>query len=339
MTITSNSTSSTDPSGTLTEAELEELEGKEINEQLELLNTWLQKATRIRDGAENMLVATQPKGASRGMIETELIAAQDRIRVIKDRIDQLKDQLGTTKGLRKQTSGNRLNAYPQPSAKRVFPVQMQAVPARARGDSIDNRDDYRTAMNSATSLIRTLQILPTVLTASPLPQPPPSSATSSQIPLLNSESDLDTLRSQTLGKLATVLYRNLRVRYEIDVEALLQGIIPALSDYSTSSTRALAYRLLRLMLPTPSVPPVVLSPVHGMHFYLVRSLLSKHATPLERQEAVLFIRAILELGSPYALDEGVVRTVVSIAESESDHLKSVALETLIELRESHIRRK
>jgi hypothetical protein len=87
------------------------------------------------------------------------------------------------------------------------------------------------------------------------------------------------------------------------------------------------------MLPTPSVPPVVLSPMHGIHFYLVRSLLSKHAIPLEREEAVLFIRAILELGSPYALDEGVVRTVVSIAESESDHLKNIALETLIELRE------
>lgn len=87
------------------------------------------------------------------------------------------------------------------------------------------QDDYRTAMNSAMSLIRTLQILPTVLTASPLPHSLSSSATSSQIPLLNSEGDLDRLRSQTISKLTNVLFRNLRVRYEIDVEALTSGLV------------------------------------------------------------------------------------------------------------------
>lgn len=52
-----------------------------------------------------------------------------------------------------------------------------------------------------------------------------STASSSQIPLLNTENDLDRLRGQTLTKLTTVLFRNLRVRYEVDVEGLVSGYV------------------------------------------------------------------------------------------------------------------
>jgi rapamycin-insensitive companion of mTOR len=78
----------------LTEAEQQELDSREFPEQVELLNTWLQKAVRIRDGAENLLSATSTANVNGGgtrakMIETELTAAKDRIRLLRELREKL----------------------------------------------------------------------------------------------------------------------------------------------------------------------------------------------------------------------------------------------------------
>lgn len=71
-----------------------------------------------------------------------------------------------------------------------------------------------------------------------------------------------------------------------------------------------------------------------MHPWTCRSLTRDHKCDLEKQQALLTIRSLIQLthvsGVPLVA-AGVVRAIVALAENGEDKLRYVALETLCEL--------
>jgi len=122
-------------------------------------------------------------------------------------------------------------------------------------------DDHRAILRQASSLIATLA------SASKSTISPSTSPSTSTYPLgdTTSDAELNRMRADAMGKLITLLQRNLRVRYELDIEQVVKAyvlspllqfaltdflnrVLPALSDYSTQFCRATAYRLLPHLL-------------------------------------------------------------------------------------------
>lgn len=101
------------------------------------------------------------------------------------------------------------------------------------------------------------------------------------------DSELDQARADAMNNLMQVLQRNVRVRYELDIDDLLPGsvvhlalmrlsqsdlysVLPCLADDSSKETRACAYRLLRHV--TMDLDSLHKLEGHGIGHYIVRSV-------------------------------------------------------------------
>lgn len=72
-----------------------------------------------------------------------------------------------------------------------------------------------------------------------------SASSSAGLPPPTSEAELDKARVDAMNALVGVLQGNTRVRFEVNIEELMNAVGPSLSDKASARARATAYRLLR----------------------------------------------------------------------------------------------
>ena len=98
-----------------------------------------------------------------------------------------------------------------------------------------------------------------------------------------------------MAGLTDPLKRNFRLRYELDQDVLIHAVKSCLSDNAGVPVRTVAYRLLRHALVDRSSAELYES--HGVRLYLIRSLARDASSQLEKEQAIFFIRALIDLGS------------------------------------------
>ncbi|KAG8904203.1 hypothetical protein FRB99_002106 [Tulasnella sp. 403] len=326
-----------------------ELEGKELQEQLEIVATRLEVENKIKDGAERILQLMEERPGEgklhlRKEVEAQLNAARAKIASLSAFLDQIRGSPNSTRPRKKAAglvNGKRNMFQEKP---------LQSTSGKQKDDPMD-KDDFRTALNQAKQLIQMLisyrarfasHLQPSPMTYSPYSPAEISSAVSSTSPppLMN-ERDMDRSRTGIMSALVTILQRNLRVRYELDIVELVRAIVPALADYASKESRAAAYRLIRhVILDAESIEKLQ---QFGLDWYMVRSLARDNKHAVEKEQVVKLIRVYVEMGrsrrSPAVgagsgrvpLSEAVMRALTAVAEHPEDQFRHIALETLAEI--------
>ncbi|KAI0697900.1 Rapamycin-insensitive companion of mTOR, N-term-domain-containing protein [Cytidiella melzeri] len=317
------STTASLPTGSVTNLVDVENDGSEQKsaDQLQALNSQLQVENRIKEGAENLL-QMQLDDDLKVQVEEELEMAQNKIDAIMKKIENYNTR-----------AGRRGAHAPEGSRKKFNGAPLNALKPK---DEVEEREDFRTALQEAMGYLRTLHKL-----SGPYPLSPPTSPSSSNMSSAQNDTELNRLRVENMNKLIGVLQRNLRVRYDLNIPDVVQAVIPALADSATKQSRATAYRLIRHMLvSTQSVDKLK---EHALDWYLVRSLARDNKHVVEKEQAIKLIRAIVEIGSlrrgPGAavgsgtvpLSDPVMRAFMAIAEHPDDPFKSICIQTLVEI--------
>ena len=109
-------------------------------------------------------------------------------------------------------------------------------------------------MNLAMSSIKTLIAYarqPTLTS----PLTPPSASSSSVASVPTNDADLDKARIESMNRLIGVMQRNLRVRYEVDVNDIVRGYVGVLSFGVTKPNRYIVYYPRSLMSPQKKLVP------------------------------------------------------------------------------------
>ncbi|KAL5482443.1 hypothetical protein ACEPAI_9037 [Sanghuangporus weigelae] len=313
MTLVDRPGSNADANGSGIEISFPELDGRECTDQMETLRDMLEKATRLKEGAVNFL-KMEMNDIVRKRVELELEQAENRM----DAINKAMDAIMSRRKARIQS--------PVTGKRRLDASQLGQ-----KGDT----EDYRTAKQQATTLLRTLlsyarnTVSPTLASSSAGPAPPAT------------EADLEKARVESMDRLITVLQRNFRVRYEMSIEELVTSAVPSLADHASSRARAIAYRLLRHAIYDQESVERLLE--HPLDWYIVKSLSRDNKYAAEREQALKFIRAIIDLGSDrrgthmfaglgrVPLSEPVMRALIAIAEHPEDPLRQICCETLVEI--------
>ncbi|KAG8949781.1 hypothetical protein FRC04_008321 [Tulasnella sp. 424] len=331
---------------------LPELEGKDLQEQLELIANRLEVESRIRDGADKILMAriaieTNGRENLRRQVEAQLSNAKAQITALTTVMEQIRGSPTNTRPRKKATG--------LVTGKRgIFAAQASQGSSKNREEHLD-RDDFKTTLSQARSLIQTLATYRTLYPGNPTPSP--MTATSSNIsygsefsgggtssgtsvPMMN-ERDMDRSRTGIMTSLVAILQRSLRVCYELDIVEVVRAIMPGLADYASKESRAATYRLIRhLLLDAESVDR--LQPF-GLDWYIVRSLARDNKHAVEKEQAIKLIRSYIDVGSSrrsptvgagsghVPLSEGVMRALIAVAEHPEDQFRHIALETLAEI--------
>ncbi|KII86754.1 hypothetical protein PLICRDRAFT_43412 [Plicaturopsis crispa FD-325 SS-3] len=304
-----------------------ELEGKDVGQQLEILTNQLEMENRIKEGAENML-NMQLTGALRSKVESELYMAMVKIEAITKRIDMQASRGGPRK--KSTSSGSGV------STKRKF-VGQGPPTAKARANIEDkDSDDFRTALNHATSYVKALNNMGRT------PATPPAASPSSSSTSTPGEASSDRSRIDAMTKLIGIMQRNLRVRYELNIVDLVHAVIPALADRCSKQCRTTAYRLIRHgLVDSESVDQLRQQP---LDWYIVKSLARDNKHAMEKEQVIKLIRAIVEIGSArrhthaaaaglgtVPLSEPVMRAFIAVAEHPDDPFRPICIETLSEI--------
>ena len=175
-------------------------------------------------------------------VESELASTKAKIATITKKLEQLKEQSGGgTRVLRKKPTGLLNGPADLNATKRAIgPSLTTNLNGKAKEDgekgaldaSLDfswftrQIDDYKTALSHATSYVRTLAVMPrTFGSRSPPPtgvsSPLPSAASSVLTP--GFDGDVDKARAELIHSLVSVMQRNIRVRYEMDIMELIKA--------------------------------------------------------------------------------------------------------------------
>ncbi|KAF8517336.1 Rapamycin-insensitive companion of mTOR, N-term-domain-containing protein [Gautieria morchelliformis] len=309
-----------------------ELEGKEPQQQAEVLVHSLEVENRIKDGAENLLELhpNDLQESLRKQVESELLTARKKIEAITKKLEEVR---GLARGLRKKPAG--INAIGKSGTSHMSGKRKAfSLSSRKSREDLAERDDFRTSMTLAMTQITRL----TRWSGSTLVSPG-SPRGSSTLPV--DEQEFDFSRFEAMETLASVLKRNTRVRYEIDVVEVIKAIIPCLADTSSKESRTAAYRLLRYAL----VDAEAVERFHELEldWYIVRSLARDNKHHLEKEQALLLIRSLVDIGNSILerrtgagcgsvpVSESVMRAVVAIAEQVEDPFRGICLVTLTEI--------
>ncbi|WVQ86186.1 hypothetical protein IAT38_008354 [Cryptococcus sp. DSM 104549] len=175
--------------------------------------------------------------------------------------------------------------------------------------------------------------------------------------------------SETLVRLGDMFKKSEGLKLNIDVEEVLQSnsVLPSLGDSSTVRRRAAAYRVLRYIITRPAWGKML---AFGIEWLLIRTFTRDAKAVHEREQALRLIRVVVVLppspsirpvsspvrprshsrtarsmrGSdmeegPVAevlenrvpLTDGIVRAIVSAAENPDDAMRTVCMETLVEI--------
>ncbi|KAK8850712.1 hypothetical protein IAR55_004632 [Kwoniella newhampshirensis] len=168
-----------------------------------------------------------------------------------------------------------------------------------------------------------------------------------------------------MNKLGEMIKKSEGVRVNLDVEDLLQGVLPFLGDLSTPRRRAAGYRILRYVLTRQGWGKMLSS---GLEWLIIRTFTRDAKAVHEREQALRLIRSVVILPplpkskpppSPVRarsqsrhaaqnpvnetgpisdilqrrvpLTDGLVRAIVSAAENPDDAMRTVCMETLVEI--------
>ncbi|PCH40022.1 hypothetical protein WOLCODRAFT_136614 [Wolfiporia cocos MD-104 SS10] len=300
---------------------------EEFEDPLEILNNELRVANRIKEGAENMLQMPLTE-TLRIQVETELELAKNQISSLTTTIENY-----VSRGKRKHSNDSSVHPFARPSLAHNL----------KRHSNSAERDDFRSAMQLANADIRTLLSLssrgtPSQATSSTLGSP--SSSTMPQ-PASADETELDRARIDAMSHFITILQRNLRVRYELDVGEVVQAVLPSLSDRSSKHCRATAYRLIRhLLVDSHSVE---LLQQQKLDWYIVKSLSRDNKHAVEKKQVIKLLRTVVEIGSErrapgcaavlgvVPIPTVVMRALIAVADSQEDPFRPICLETLTEI--------
>ncbi|KAG6812566.1 hypothetical protein H0H92_002218 [Tricholoma furcatifolium] len=287
-----------------------QLEGKDPNEQLEILRNQLALEQRIKEGAENFL-NIDLNDSLRVQVKSELEISENKIETLTKRIEAV------TRNKSKQT------ADAASLRRRVFQQDGKGK------DGVDKGDDFRTALNNASNLLTTLASFSRATTPASSSFAPNSLETDRQV-------------IETMSKLIDILRRSLRVRYELKVAEVLNAVFPFLGDRFSKQTRAAAYRLIRhILVDKESVK--LLDEVKSLDWYIIKSLNRDNKHSVEKEQAIKLIRTMVEIGTvkhediaPGAknlvpISEPIMRAIIAIAEQPEDPFRSICIQTLTEI--------
>ncbi|KZT18431.1 hypothetical protein NEOLEDRAFT_1125374 [Neolentinus lepideus HHB14362 ss-1] len=220
----------------------------------------------------------------------------------------------------------------------VITSQMRTISAKVtRKISVEEKDDFRTALNNAIECIKTLSSLGKSSTSQLSTSP--STSTIKAAP--SSDEEVDAARTDTMNRLVGVLQRNLRVRYAVPISEVVQVALLGLSDKCSKQCRACAYRLIRHALVDSE--SIVRLQQHPLDWYMIKSLARDNKHAVEKEQVVKLIRAIVEIGSTKSgssgnsgsgsvpLSDGVMRAFIATAEQPDDPLRLICIETLAEI--------
>ncbi|KAH9936411.1 Rapamycin-insensitive companion of mTOR, N-term-domain-containing protein [Fomitopsis serialis] len=307
-------------------------EEQAVPDQFEKLHTELKIANAIKEGAENMLQMPLTD-TLRLQVESELEVAKNKISAITSTIETY-----SSKGNRKQgPETTTINGKGRPH--RPPPMHVKHTTEAA--------EDFRSAMQQANSCMRTLLSSYRSTPAAPSPSgaspsTSPSSSVMSSVTVANG-GDLERARVEAMTRLVTVLQRNLRVRYELEVEEVVKAVLPSLSDRSLKHSRATAYRLIRHSL--VDFHSVERLKEQKLDWFMVKSLSRDNKYAVEKEQVIKLIRAIVEIGSErrgpggtnargagaVPLSNAVLRALNAVAESVDDPFRPICLQTLTEI--------
>jgi len=172
-------------------------------------------------------------------VESELASTKAKIAAITKKLEQLKEQSGGgTRVLRKKPTGLLNGPADLNATKRVLGPSL-TTNGKTKDDgekgtpypSLDFpwltrvEDDYKTALTHATSYVRTLASMPRTLG----PRSPPPTGISSPLTSASSmltpsfDGDIDRARADLIHSLVSVMQRNIRIRYEMDIVELIKA--------------------------------------------------------------------------------------------------------------------
>ncbi|TRM64014.1 Rapamycin-insensitive companion of mTOR, middle domain-containing protein [Schizophyllum amplum] len=283
------------------------LEGRDPAQQLDILNERLVLENRIKEGAENLLNMNLADSL-RLKVETELEMAKSKIDAIVKRIDQQQAVLNRTR----QPQVNQAPKHQMFLQQRPSLNNLRSSRSR-EPDEKSNADHFQTALQNAQGCLKKLAALDAQAADAP------SSSTGTPVPT----PDLDRQKIHIMNDLVDILRRSLRVRYELKVSEIIEGVIPSLADRSSKQCRASAYRLIRHAIVD----------VDSVKIYAV-----------EKEQAIKLIRTIVEVGSerrdtPAAdasasrvpLSEPIMRAFIAVAEHLEDPFRLICIQTLVEI--------
>ncbi|KAK6906421.1 hypothetical protein I203_100406 [Kwoniella mangroviensis CBS 8507] len=164
--------------------------------------------------------------------------------------------------------------------------------------------------------------------------------------------------------LSEISKANEGLRMVIDMDEVIQSVIPFLGDVATPRQRAAGYRLLRFLLTRQAWGKMIAS---GMEWLIIRTFTRDSKAVHEREQALRLLRAVIVLPPPppsrpasspltsksrtrshsrqaefeapiqkllderVPLTDGLVRAIVSAAENPDDAMRTVCMETLVEI--------
>ncbi|KAJ7672758.1 Rapamycin-insensitive companion of mTOR, N-term-domain-containing protein [Mycena rosella] len=312
-----NPPSMTDPN------DFPDLDDKSPAQQLESLNEMLVVQNRIKEGAQNLLNMRGLGQTLRDQVMSELDMAQSKIEAIQRRID-----------IQTKPPPKTLNV--SGSTRRRFIAGQTARTGRDDGDD-KSGEDFRTALANASSCIKSLA----ALARGPVTSPVSSTAGSSSAPSSGNVADIDRQRIEIITKLVSILQRNLRVRYELNLPDVMQAVIPALADHSSQKCRAAAYRLIRHTLVDADAVKRVGE--QTLDWYIIKSLTRDNKHTMEKEQVIKLIRTMVEVGTvrnefrgaggcgTVPLSGAVMRAFVAVAEHAEDPFRPICIQTLAEI--------
>ncbi|KAJ7819414.1 Rapamycin-insensitive companion of mTOR, N-term-domain-containing protein [Mycena olivaceomarginata] len=219
------------------------------------------------------------------------------------------------------------------STRRKFLAEQTARPGRDDPDD-KSREDFHTALNNASTCIKSLSILARNNATSP-------SASSSSSPQAANAADVDRQRVEIMTQLVSILQRNLRVRYELNLTDVVQAVIPALADKASQKCRAAAYRLIRhTLIDADSMKRIG---EQTLDWYIIKSLTRDNKYTMEKEQVIKLIRTIVEVGTvrnefrgaggcgTVPLSGAVMRAFVAVAEHAEDPFRLICIQTLAEI--------
>ena len=263
-----------------------------------LVRDQIAKEMKIKSGTENMLVALQSKNPKQS--KEQRLRAEIELRASKQKLQELQYQLNQ--------EIQRLNVPSTPPRHRTssYPQGSPSKSALSSHDLSDDRPIFSNVSGESPSLVLT-EIL-------------------QQLEVEGMTPDYYIERANTLVEL---FKRHPTLKYDLAWPVFSLRVQMMLLSDSTDVVAA-GYRLTRYAIADRSS----LETIRALHTdeLVILSLVKKHKTSLEREQAIKFVRAFMEIKDGVAeISAGVVRALVAVAEQQDDRLRGICVLTLAEI--------
>ncbi|EEP76742.1 conserved hypothetical protein [Uncinocarpus reesii 1704] len=266
-----------------------------------IIRSKLEKELKIRNGTENMLEALLTKNLKqtkeqRLRVESELSSSNRKIAQLQSELEEELQRAHTPEFL----------DFNRPSS--LFGVPMGRSPSRATqttGDTFDDDDDDFSETES-----------PTYVLAETLQE-------------LEIEGMSPGYYVERANNLVDLFKRHPTLKYDLKWSVFgLRVQVMLLSD--SRQVVAAGYRLTRYAIADRQSIRIIRS--FNTDALVIYSLVKESKASMEREQALKFIRAFLDVkDGVYEISRAVVRTLVSLAEHKEDRLRNICIMTLAEI--------